>query len=181
MINFTTQIIKATDYFCAILGVPADELSQAVREKTNPIDCEVAHASCETWLGSLTQPVGGWLWHYGGVTLVCTKFIPATYGARCRVPKDLVAQEYSFINIGCVLDVQVELGLACFAPHAVLLVETYPRHTGRANHFTGRLASQLHCGADAWIGFGVIILAGVSIGRGAIVGAGSLSPDVPHL
>lgn len=113
------------------------------------------------------------------------KVHPTFYMARgCRVPKDLVAQEYSFINIGCVLDVQVELGrYAMLAPHVAIIggdhIHDIP---GVPIIFTGRPQRPpvTVIGADAWIGFGVIILAGVSIGRGAIVGAGSVvTKDVP--
>ena len=41
-------------------------------------------------------------------------------------------------------------------------------------------AKPLTIGDDVWIGFGAIILGGVSIGRGAIIGAGTMvTKDVP--
>lgn len=107
------------------------------------------------------------------------KVHPTFYMARgCRVRKDLVAHEYSFINIGCVLDVQVELGrYAMLAPHVAILGGDHIHNMpGVPIIFSGRPARPpvTAIGADAWVGFGAIILAGVTIGRGAIIGAGSV-------
>lgn len=102
----------------------------------------------------------------------------------CRVPKNLVAHEYSFINIGCVLDVPVELGrYAMLAPHVAIVGGDHIHdRPGVPIIFSGRPPHPpiTVIGADAWIGFGVIIIAGVHIGRGAIIGAGSVvTKDVP--
>ncbi len=110
---------------------------------------------------------------------------PTFYMARgCRVSKDLVAHEYSFINIGCILDVHVELGrYAMLAPHvAIIGGDHIYNKPGVPIIFTGRPGRPpvTKIGDDAWIGFGVIIFAGVNIGRGAIVGAGSVvTKDIP--
>ncbi|PZE61654.1 acetyltransferase [Curtobacterium sp. MCPF17_001] len=43
------------------------------------------------------------------------------------------------------------------------------------------LSSQTRIGDDVWIGFGAIVLSGISIGRSSIVGAGALvTKDVPE-
>ena len=110
---------------------------------------------------------------------------PTFYMARgCRVPKDLLAHEYSFINIGCVLDVQVELGrYAMLAPNVAIVGGDHTHNRpGVPIIFSGRPSYPpiTVIGADAWIGFGAIIIAGVNIGRGAIVGAGSVvTKDIP--
>ena len=110
---------------------------------------------------------------------------PTFYMARgCRVSKDLVAHEYSFINIGCVLDVHVELGrYAMLAPQvAIIGGDHLYNKPGVPIIFTGRPEPPpvTMIGDDAWIGYGAIILAGVKIGRGSIVGAGSVvTKDIP--
>jgi acetyltransferase-like isoleucine patch superfamily enzyme len=107
------------------------------------------------------------------------------YMARgCSIATDLVAKEYSFMNIGCVLDSKVELGrYAMLAPyvaivggdHAFSIPELPVIFSGRPNQIRTTIIED-----DAWIGFGAIILAGVRIGRGAIVGAGSVvTKDIP--
>lgn len=101
----------------------------------------------------------------------------------CLVTSDLVAQEHSFLNIGCILGPKVRLGrYAMLAPRVALVGDDHSISTpGVPIIFSGRpTIKETVIEDDAWIGYGVIIIAGVRIGRGAIVGAGSVvTKNVP--
>lgn len=109
---------------------------------------------------------------------------PTFYMAHgCRVSSDLTAHEYSFVNIGCILGPNVELGrYVMLAPHVAIVggdhVYDIP---GKPIIFSGRPhMKRTYIGEDAWVGFGAIIFSGVTIGRGAIIGAGAVvTKDVP--
>jgi len=90
---------------------------------------------------------------------------------------DLVAKEYSFINVGCQVGAGVELGrYVMLAPH-VGIVGSDHRYdvAGEPIIFAGRppLVKTV-IEDDAWIGYGAIIMQGVTIGRGAIIAAGAV-------
>lgn len=109
---------------------------------------------------------------------------PTFYMARsCRVAKDLIAHEYSFINIGCNVGPKVQLGrYAMLGPYVNIVgndhVTTQP---GVPIIFAGRPEMKpTIIEADVWVGCGTIILAGIRIGRGAIIAAGAVvTKDVP--
>ena len=119
-------------------------------------------------------------WHFG------LKHVHSTfYMARgCSIASDLVAREYSFMNIGCVLDSKVELGrYAMLAPYVAIVGKDHIFSIpGLPIIFSGRpeRPPTTIIEDDVWIGFRATILAGVRIGRGAIVGAGSVvTKDIP--
>lgn len=103
---------------------------------------------------------------------------PTFYMARgCSVSRDLVALEYSFLNIGCILGPRVRLGrYAMLGPYVAIVGNDHvTSKPGVPIIFSGRpdpLPTIIE--DDAWIGFGAVIMAGVQIGRGAIIGAGSV-------
>jgi carbonic anhydrase/acetyltransferase-like protein (isoleucine patch superfamily) len=109
---------------------------------------------------------------------------PTFYMASsARVSPDLVAHEYSFVNIDCIVGPRVTLGrYAMLAPGVVIIGGDHRVDVpGTPILFSGRpeLARTV-IGADAWVGFRAIIMAGVNIGRGAIVAAGAVvTRDVP--
>jgi serine acetyltransferase len=109
---------------------------------------------------------------------------PTFYMAgSARVSADLIAHEYSFVNIDCIVGPRVTLGrYAMLAPEVVIIGGDHRIDVaGTPIVFSGRpdLARTV-IGADAWIGFRAIVMAGVSIGRGAIVAAGAVvTKDVP--
>ena len=100
-----------------------------------------------------------------------------------RVAPDLVAKEYSFIGYGCHIGPAVELGpYVMFGPRvAVVGGDHVFDRPGTPIIFSGRPAlPRTVIEADAWVGYGAVILAGVRIGRGAIVAAGAVvTKDVP--
>jgi len=109
---------------------------------------------------------------------------PTFYMARsARVSADLVAHEYSFVNIDCIVGPRVTLGrYAMLAPEVVIIGGDHRIDLpGTPIVFSGRPdLPRTSVGADAWIGFRSIIMAGVNIGRGSIVAAGAVvTKDVP--
>jgi acetyltransferase-like isoleucine patch superfamily enzyme len=103
---------------------------------------------------------------------------PTFYMARgCLVTSDLVAHEYSFLNIGCALGPKVELGrYVMLGPYVAIVGNDHvTSKPGMPVIFSGRpTPKQTVIEGDVWIGFGATIMAGVRIGRGAIIGAGSV-------
>ena len=97
--------------------------------------------------------------------------------AGCQVSKDLVAGEYSYIGPGCLIGAKVQLGPYVMIGPRVSIVggdHVYDK-PGTPIIFSGRptLESTI-IEADAWIGCGAILIAGVRVGRGAIVAAGAV-------
>jgi maltose O-acetyltransferase len=88
----------------------------------------------------------------------------------------------AFVNTGCVfLDcASIEIGeRAQIGPAVQLLTADHPRdaQTRRAGLES---AKPISIGADAWLGGGVIVLPGRSVGAESVVGAGSVvTRDVP--
>jgi acetyltransferase-like isoleucine patch superfamily enzyme len=101
----------------------------------------------------------------------------------CGVHSDLKMEAYSFLNIGCLIYPKVSIGAyTMFAPRAVVVGGDHRFDIpGTPIIFSGRYeVPETHIGRDAWIGYGAIIMAGCSIGDGAIVAAGSVvTKDIP--
>ena len=99
------------------------------------------------------------------------------------VAPDLVAHEYSFVNRGCQIGPRVELGrYVMLAPRVAIVGGDHRIDVpGRPMIFAGRPPLRpTVIEDDAWIGYGAILLAGVRVGRGAIVAAGAVvTGDVP--
>lgn len=109
---------------------------------------------------------------------------PTFYMAgSARISADLIAHEYSFVNIDCLVGPRVTLGrYAMLAPEVVIVGGDHRTDVvGSPIIFSGRPElPRTTIGADAWIGFRAIVMAGVNIGRGAIVAAGAVvTKDVP--
>ena len=100
-----------------------------------------------------------------------------------EVSPDLVAQEFSYVGPGSILGPKVELGAYAMLGPRVAIVggdHVYDQ-PGVPIIFSGRPELKpTFVEADAWVGCGAILIAGVRIGRGAIVAAGAVvTKDVP--
>lgn len=94
-----------------------------------------------------------------------------------RLPPDLVAGSFSFINRGCYFCPKVSIGnYTMFAPEVVITgSDHFIDKPGIPSYFTGRpVLERTIIGSDVWVGYRSIIMAGVKIGNGAIVAAGSV-------
>jgi acetyltransferase-like isoleucine patch superfamily enzyme len=94
-----------------------------------------------------------------------------------------VAEDFSFVGSGCLIGPKVHLGPYVMIGPRVVIVggdHLYNR-PGTPIIFSGRpeIGATL-VEADAWVGCGATLMAGVRIGRGAIVAAGAVvTKDVP--
>ena len=102
---------------------------------------------------------------------------------RSTVSKDFVAGPYSFINEGCYIGPRVTIGpYVMFGPRVAVVGGDHRFDVaGTPMFFAGRPeVAPTVIGADAWVGYGAIVMAGVQIGEGAIVAAGAVvTKDVP--
>jgi len=99
-----------------------------------------------------------------------------TYGA----PK--IFGDKNLVKIGAFCSIAKEVVFLCNHDHNLDNVSTFPFNVlwgcGQNNHPTGK--GPIVIGNDVWIGYRAIILSGVTIGDGAVVGAGSVvTKDVP--
>jgi maltose O-acetyltransferase len=93
-----------------------------------------------------------------------------TVGARCFANFGLVALDVAPISIGD--DVQ-------FGPNVQLLTPTHPVDPGPRRD-KWEAAAPITIGDNVWLGGGVIVCPGVSIGENTVVGAGSVvARDLP--
>lgn len=87
-----------------------------------------------------------------------------------------------FINFNCtILDTcLVTIGArTLFGPNVSLYSATHPLDPDVRNGTKGpETGKEIHIGEDCWIGGSVIVLPGVTIGNGAVVGAGSVVTKV---
>ena len=107
----------------------------------------------------------------------------AYIGRNCGVHRDLVMAPYSFININCSVWPRVTIGAySMLAPRVTIAGGDHSFQTpGVPIIFAEREEiPETKIGKDVWLGFGVIVIAGCSIGDGAIVAAGSVvTKDIP--
>ncbi len=99
------------------------------------------------------------------------------------VSSDLIAHEYVFIGSGCIIPPNVTIGkYTMLAPRVSILGGDHVFENPTIPIiFSGRpKMPKTFIGEDVWIGSNVLIMAGITIGNGAIVAAGSVvTKDVP--
>ena len=97
--------------------------------------------------------------------------------ASSSLAKDLVAGEYVFVNHDCEIGPKVSIGNYTMLGPGVLITgdDHVFDHAGMPSYFAGR--PELRATViedDVWIGAKSIIMAGVKVGRGAIVASGAV-------
>jgi maltose O-acetyltransferase len=114
--------------------------------------------------------------HTPGYNVRCRLLRMAGYkiGGRVYIGEDLIIIDE--------LDdrARVKIGdRVAIAPRVTLVISSHPNFS-RVRPFVKCVHGYIEIGDDAWIGTGCIILPDVRIGKGAVVGAGSLvTKDVP--
>jgi serine acetyltransferase len=118
-------------------------------------------------------------WRHGLKNVHATFYMAPT----ASVATDLMAREYSFVNIRCIVGPRVRLGrYVMLAPEVVIIGGDHRFDVpGRPIIFSGRpTLPDTVIEDDAWIGYRAIVMAGVRVGRGAIIAAGAVvTNDVP--
>lgn len=93
------------------------------------------------------------------------------------IAPDLIAGPHSFVNKYCYLCANVTLGkYVMMAAHSAVVANNHdPNVAGTPVIFSGRpVPPKTTIEDDAWIGYGARVMAGVTIGRAAIVAAGAV-------
>lgn len=102
---------------------------------------------------------------------------------KALIAPDLKADAYSFINAGCRVGPGVSLGKYTMLGPEVAIIGGDHRwdQPGTPTIFSGRPELKpTVIEDDAWLGFRATVIAGVRIGRGAIIAAGAVvTKDVP--
>ncbi|CAG0973273.1 serine O-acetyltransferase [Anaerolineae bacterium] len=113
------------------------------------------------------------------------KYVHPTFfmSGKSQISHDFIAHEYSFISEGCIIGPGVELGAySMFGPRVMVIGSDHRfNRVGVPMIFSGRAKlKRTIIERDVWIGANSIVMAGVHIGHGAIVAAGSVvTKDVP--
>ena len=99
--------------------------------------------------------------------------------------KDLRVDEFAYIGPGCMIEQGVSIGkYTMLANNVIIAGGDHDYHNPQMPIiFSGReVRKETHIGIDCWIGAGSIVMAGVTIGNGAVIAAGSVvTKDVPPL
>ncbi|MDP1660888.1 MAG: acyltransferase [Phycisphaerales bacterium] len=102
-----------------------------------------------------------------------------------RLSPDLVAHEFVFISYGCQVWPRVEIGAyTLLAPNVNIVGGDHViDRVGTPIIFSGRpKMPRTKIGRDCWLGTNTVIMAGVTIGDGSVVAAGSVvTKDIPAM
>lgn len=94
-----------------------------------------------------------------------------------RISRDLVAEPYAFVGRDCEIGPLVTIGRYSMLASRVAIIggDHVSDSPGTPMQFTGRPDQEpTLIGRDVWIGHASVIMRGVTIGDGAIVGAGAV-------
>lgn len=121
-----------------------------------------------------------YIWKYGVKGAAKTALLQS----GSSISKDIRIDEYAYIGPGCTIGRGVHIGKYTMLANNVMIVGG--DHNFKSPElpiiFSGREGiKNTRIGNDCWIGAGSIIMAGITIGDGAIVAAGSVvTKDVPE-
>lgn len=127
-------------------------------------------------LNSLLPHVPFWSWRKAYLKLVRANIGKGSFIMRkvyIQSPNRLKIGRFSHINRGCLVDARgnIKIGHSVSVSHNVSLVTGGHNYTDK--YFSGKF-EPITIEDFAWIGVGAIILQGVTIGKGAVVCAGSV-------
>ena len=110
-----------------------------------------------------------------------TKRIVKTMGKKCLIEKgadiqeEVVLFDYSSVGVNALIQKGTIIkGHNMMGPN-VKIFTTGHKYNELTHNFEGKLETKpVEIGEYSWLGYGVIVLPGVSIGRNTIIGAGSV-------
>lgn len=114
------------------------------------------------------------------------KYVHSTFylGGNSKISSDLHADAYSYVGPGCMIYPNVHIGAYSMIANNVSIIggDHQFKKAGIPIIFSGReTMKKTIIGKDCWIGAHSIIMAGVRIGDGSIIAAGSVvTKDVPE-
>lgn len=102
----------------------------------------------------------------------------AAFGSNVHIGDDF----FGNVNLTFVDDVEIRIGDGVMiAPSVTLTTTGHPVHPARRVDF-GRFSEPIVIEDEVWIGSNAVVLPGVRIGRGSVIGAGSVvSRDIPPM
>ncbi|MDX6350693.1 MAG: virginiamycin acetyltransferase [Streptomyces sp.] len=105
-------------------------------------------------------------------------------GSILWAPQELVVGRDVYIGKGCTIEVDGAIGDSVLianrvgiigrSDHDMRQVGATIRRADWVGDHPHRLSRPVHIGDDVWIGYGAVVLSGLSIGRGAVVAAGAV-------
>jgi acetyltransferase-like isoleucine patch superfamily enzyme len=98
-------------------------------------------------------------------------------GGRCKISKDFIADEYSYVGNNCLIYPGVSIGRYTMLAQNVQIIGADHNYNipGLPTTFSGRPnLKKTVIGRDVWIGANSIIMTGIKIGDGSIIAAGSV-------
>jgi acetyltransferase-like isoleucine patch superfamily enzyme len=107
------------------------------------------------------------------------KFVHPTFniGGKCKISPDLIAGEYAFVGKNAIIYPGVSIGrYSMLAQNVQIIGDDHNFNiSGLPSTFSGRpKLKRTLIGRDVWIGANAIVMAGVTIGDGSIIAAGSI-------
>ncbi|MGO4770123.1 CatB-related O-acetyltransferase [Flavobacterium sp. W22_SRS_FK3] len=98
-------------------------------------------------------------------------------GGKCKISKDFEAGEYSYVGNNCLIYPGVSIGRYTMLAQNVQIIGADHNYNipGVPSTFSGRPnLKKTIIGRDVWVGANSIIMAGIKIGDGSIIAAGSI-------
>jgi acetyltransferase-like isoleucine patch superfamily enzyme len=89
----------------------------------------------------------------------------------------LTVGDFTFIGRGCEIDVAASVTIGShtlLAPNVFITDHTHNHRKGQRLDEQGSRVAPVVIGSDAWIGAHAVVLPGVTVGDGAIIGAGAV-------
>lgn len=102
---------------------------------------------------------------------------PILFGGPSQISKDLTTEPYVFIGKNCIIYPKVKIGAYTMLANNVSIIgaDHEYKFVGIPSIFSGRPElKETIIGRDVWIGANSVVMAGLTIGNGAIIAAGSI-------
>jgi carbonic anhydrase/acetyltransferase-like protein (isoleucine patch superfamily) len=140
------------------------------------------------WFRALGVRITGYVWmrrcsipqNWGDITLdagASLDDLVTLLAVGEPAPNKIVIGTGTYVNRGTILDaaLHIEIGRHCMiGPHCYITDHDHGHELGRHISAQPLVSEPVKIHDDVWIGAGVIVLKGVTIGPNAIVGAGSV-------